>query len=95
MFGSWIMLVNRDDAWKKRIKIPFGKYIATRSYAIYLLHPESYSILKRLNFELNFILFLVMALAITLIISEVLYRCLEEPFMELREKIPSVRSKKY
>lgn len=69
---------------------PFGynliMHVSTRSYSFYLLHPEALALTKRLLTETNFILYYTIALVISLLLSEVLYRLVELPFIAMREK---------
>ena len=65
---------------------PGANHIATRSYAMYLLHPEALAALKRFGPNLPFLVYFGLTLLITFCISEFLYRIVEKPFMDLREK---------
>lgn len=92
IFGSWVVLANTNDAWKNKLYFPGANYIATRSYGIYLLHPEALSLLKRLNLDINFILYFILALIGSTLLSEVLYRVIEKPFMDARERFSMSKS---
>lgn len=61
-------------------------YISTRSYAIYLLHPEILALSRRIDSDVHFLVYAMICFGLTLLVSEVLYRLIELPFMELREK---------
>ena len=69
---------------------PFGykvvMHISTRSYSFYLLHPEALALSKRFLEEYNFILYYCFALLVSLLLSEILYRLVELPFIAMREK---------
>lgn len=86
IFGSWIVwaLQPENNASTKAISI--SNYIATRSYAIYLLHPDALAITHRLLPKSSFIFYIGFAIVLTLIASEILYRLIELPGMKLREK---------
>lgn len=86
MFGSWVIYANTDHRWIKNLYVPGANYIATRSYAMYLLHPEALALVKRVIINMPFVVYLLTAVIITLILSEILYRLIEKPFMNLREK---------
>ncbi len=62
-------------------------HISTRSYSIYLLHPDALALCKKLvPMTNNYFIFFACSLAITLLASEILYRAIELPFIHLREK---------
>lgn len=86
MFGSWVLLANSDKAWARNLFFPGAQYIATRSYAMYLLHPEALALLNKVMPSAPFIIYLGLTLIITLILSELLYRIVEKPSMDIREK---------
>lgn len=82
-----VSFADRSAWWKEQIHIPGAYYIATRSYSIYLLHVEALAIAKR--FEFNSLALLAFTTwGFTLVLSELLYRCVELPFMNLRERNP-------
>jgi peptidoglycan/LPS O-acetylase OafA/YrhL len=64
----------------------FVMHISTRSYSIYLLHPEALAAVKRFIHDTHFIIYYLSALAISLVIAEVLYRFVELPFIAKRDK---------
>lgn len=86
LFGSWVMAANANKNWSNVLYVPGSYYIATRSYALYLLHPEMLAILKRFFLDLPFPLYFAMALGGSLVLAEVLYRLVEKPVMDYREK---------
>lgn len=94
MFGGWVIYANSNDVVKRTLSFPFAYYIATRSYAIYLLHPEAIAVVSRVSSIEIFLVYFVAVMALTLLLSEILYRTIELPFMSLREKIPLARSRK-
>jgi len=93
MFGAWVIFANSEHRCIKNLYIPGANYIATRSYAMYLLHPEALALVKRFILDLPFIVYFSSALIITLILSEILYKLIEKPFMDLREKLKISKSK--
>jgi len=92
IFGSWVVLANSNEAWKNKLYFPGSNYIATRSYGIYLLHPEALVLLKRLSLDVNFLLYFILALLGSVLLSEVLYRVIEKPFMDARESFSISKS---
>jgi peptidoglycan/LPS O-acetylase OafA/YrhL len=61
-------------------------HISTRSYSLYLLHPEALALAKRFFAETHFVIYYIIALAVSLLITEVLYRLVEVPFITMRSK---------
>lgn len=86
IFCSFIILASRNDWWQKHLYIPGANYIATRAYSLYLLHPEVLAILKRFFPKLSLPLFYIIALAGSCIMAEGLYRLVEKPIMNARNK---------
>jgi len=85
IFGTWVMLANASSRWTERLYVPGTYYIATRSYALYLLHPEVLAILKKFFLGMPFPVYLVLAVVGSLMIAEILYRFVEKPIMDARE----------
>ncbi|MFT4655825.1 MAG: peptidoglycan/LPS O-acetylase OafA/YrhL, partial [Patiriisocius sp.] len=78
-------------------KLPFAHalimHISTRSYSIYLLHADALALTKRL-LDTNYILiYFVCALLLSLVMAEILYRIVEIPFINLRDRF-SLSSKR-
>ena len=91
IFGFWVVLANSSIAAGRRMYFPGAHYVATRSYSMYLLHPEAYALVKPLDTMLPFPVLFVIALAVTAVLSEILYRVVELPFMKYRDKkVPSI-----
>jgi peptidoglycan/LPS O-acetylase OafA/YrhL len=71
-------------------KLPFAHsltmHISTRSYSMYLLHIEALAVTKKLVPDTHFLIFITIAVIITMILSEFLYRFVEMPFLRLRDK---------
>ncbi len=90
IFGSWVLLAAAKPNW--HMPMPGVRYIAERSYAIYLLHIEALSILKKVE-GLPFWAFVLLTWAITIPLAEILFRVVERPGMRLRERFSASRSK--
>jgi peptidoglycan/LPS O-acetylase OafA/YrhL len=60
-------------------------HISTRSYSIYLLHPEALAACNRLVSDQHIIFYYSSALCISLLAAEILYRAVEVPFIKLRD----------
>jgi len=85
VFGGWVVWASIESGGRL-----YGHniimYISTRSYAIYLLHPDALAVCKRLFSEQHFLVYFSIALAISCLASEVLYRLVEQPIMNARSK---------
>ena len=74
--------------WARSASIPGAYYIATRSYSMYLVHVEAIALVKRLGLQWAIVEACVVW-AVTLILAEALYRFIELPFMQMRERKPT------
>ncbi len=93
IFGSWIL-------WANVKKLSFGNkinqivyYVSTRSYAIYLLHPDALAITRRLFSDQLFIIYILIAFIISCCAAELLYRFIELPFMNMRKSFGASQSR--
>jgi peptidoglycan/LPS O-acetylase OafA/YrhL len=93
IFSSWIMLANSNQYWRCILYFPGASFIATRSYAFYLVHPESLAIAKKVLINENFIIFFAFVIVVGLILADVLHRLVEKPFMDAREAFKFSSSK--
>jgi peptidoglycan/LPS O-acetylase OafA/YrhL len=84
IFASWILLANSSPYWQSH-RVFGARYLADRSYAVYLLHGEAFALLKRLP-QLPFLLYLALAWLLSLLLAEMLYRGVERPILRAREK---------
>ena len=87
MFGAWVVYANSGAFAKWYLYFPGAYYIATRSYAIYLLHPDAIAITNRIPFDMSFPVYMLVVFLLSLFVAELLYRMIEQPFMRLRSKI--------
>jgi peptidoglycan/LPS O-acetylase OafA/YrhL len=87
IFGSWVIYANSNDIVGRNLYIPGSYYIATRSYSIYLLHPDAIAITNRLPFEFSFFIYISIVFLVSLFSAEILYRFVEIPFMYARSKL--------
>ncbi|AFP31130.1 putative acetyltransferase [Marinobacter sp. BSs20148] len=90
MFSGWVLFaVTYKNSLFWRV---YGvRYMATRSYSLYLLHPEAIAIVNRLNFEINFFFYFIAVFSLSLMFAEILYRVIEMPFLKLRSKLASTK----
>jgi peptidoglycan/LPS O-acetylase OafA/YrhL len=87
VFGSWVLYANSNDVVGRNLYVPGSYYIATRSYSIYLLHPDAIALTNRLPFEFSFFIYISIVFLISLFSAEILYRFVELPFMYARSKL--------
>lgn len=85
IYGSILLLAVSSEWWQQTLSVPGCGYLAKRAYSVYLLHPESLALLSRLHIP-SFPLFLALAWVVTLAAAEVLYRVVELPIMDARER---------
>lgn len=82
-----VILASRGDWWANRLYVPGAYYVATRSYSMYLIHVEAIAVARRIQNDSFFLLF-CMVWPITALLAEILYRCVELPFMRMRDATP-------
>ena len=86
IFGSWVVLANKNQYWQGVLSFPFANYIATRSYGMYLLHPEILALQKKFMLTQPFFFYFVISVIGSVVLAEILYRIIEKPFMDMREQ---------
>jgi len=93
MFSGMVLFAvqrRENSIWK----VSGANYIATRSYSLYLLHPEAIAIANKLVInEINFITYALFAFTLSLIFAEVLYKVIELPFLKIRQKLVPASAK--
>jgi peptidoglycan/LPS O-acetylase OafA/YrhL len=92
IFGSFVLLLVRDQFWREKIYVTGASYIAIRAYSLYLLHPEVLALMKRFGLKLPFPIFYLTTWIASCLLAEVLYRALEKPIMDWRDRISATRS---
>ncbi|WP_354668041.1 acyltransferase family protein [Marinobacter salexigens] len=86
MFGAWVVFANSSNKIRWNLFFPGANYIATRSYAIYLLHPDAIALVNRVTIDLPFLVYLSIVFLLSVAAAEVLYRIVELPFMNMRSR---------
>jgi peptidoglycan/LPS O-acetylase OafA/YrhL len=86
IFVTWVIFANSNNIIKYNFYFPGAYHIATRSYSLYLLHPEAIALINRVPIEFYFPVYVVLVLALSLFLSEFLYRFVELTFMNLRSR---------
>ena len=91
IFAALLLLALRNDWWNHHLYLPGAHFIAVRAYSIYLVHPEVLALLKRVGPHLPFPVFYALAWLGSLALAEGLYRLVEKPVMDLRDRLRSAR----
>jgi peptidoglycan/LPS O-acetylase OafA/YrhL len=89
IFACWVWAAAVEPNWLVA-KLPGVRYLAERSFAIYLLHLEVLAAVQHLQ-PIPFGLSLVFVWTGSLIAAEILFRSVERPGMLLRERFPVSR----
>ncbi len=82
---AFVLFAVSSENIKQRLTFRGSWYIASRSYAIYLLHPEVLALMQRFGSGLPFPVYLLATFCGSCAVAEVLYRCVERPVMNARE----------
>ncbi len=93
IFASFVLLANSSDFWRWRARVPGCRYVAERSYSLYLIHVEALAIVSWMKVE-SLPLAFVLTWGIGLLLAELLYRTVERPLMQARERFAASRSPK-
>lgn len=91
IFGSCVVLVSRNVWWQENMYVPGARYVALRAYSLYLLHPEVLALLKRFASGLPFVLFYLAVWIGSCVLAEALYRIVEKPIMDARDRFAAAR----
>jgi peptidoglycan/LPS O-acetylase OafA/YrhL len=84
VFASWVWAAAVHSDWSVA-RLPGVRYLAERSYAVYLLHLEVIVAVRHMQ-PLPFVVSLSLVWIGSLIVAEVLYRLVERPGMQLRNR---------
>lgn len=82
--ASWVLLANASPFWRSGYHLAAARYLADRSYALYLLHVEAIVIVRKIE-GIPFVLTLLLVWGLSLLLAEVLFRGVERPVMRARE----------
>lgn len=86
VFGSMVLFAVNTPTKKIPIAHALFMHISTRSYSIYLLHPDALALCKRLIPQSHLIIYYCCAFFISLVAAEVAYKIVEQPFIKLRSR---------
>jgi peptidoglycan/LPS O-acetylase OafA/YrhL len=92
IFGTFVLFAASNRWLESMHSLPGARYIADRAYALYLLHVEALVVVKRFAPHF-FIVQLILTWAISLLLAEALFRLIERPIMDRREKYRATRSR--
>jgi peptidoglycan/LPS O-acetylase OafA/YrhL len=87
--GILVTLSQASDYWKTAATHPILRYIAIRSYSLYLVHVEAIAILKYFQWT-SFLFYALATWALSIALAEVLYRWIERPGMQWRDRKRSI-----
>ena len=93
IFGMWVIWADSKMRSNKHRLDLIVMHISTRSYAMYLLHVDALAITSHLMDKNYMFTYYIIALSITLILSEVMYRVIEMPFINARKKFSFSRAR--
>lgn len=93
IFATWVIWANNRAIIFSQIPYRIIYYVSTRSYAIYLLHPDALAVAQRLLPTQPFILYYVFAIIVSCVAAEILYRVVEYPIMNMRSKFSFSQSR--
>lgn len=90
---SWILWVNASEFGKVGLRFRASRFLADRAYSLYLTHVEAIVIVRRLDTSggLPLAATLVLTWALALAFAEILYRCVEKPAMQARDRFSLTR----
>jgi peptidoglycan/LPS O-acetylase OafA/YrhL len=94
IFAAFVLFANVGSTWLRggAAFVPV-RYLAERSYAVYLLHPDALAIMKHWA-AIPPVLYFSLAWVLSLAFAEVLYRAVERPFMRAREWFSSTAGRR-
>ncbi len=94
IFGTWVLWANAKNLSLGFVANKFVYYISTRSYAIYLIHPDALAVTKRLLPGEIFLFYYLFAFVLSCFAAEFLYRLVEQPIMNMRSRFGFSKSRK-
>lgn len=94
IFGIWVLWSDKTNYSSHNLFTKIVMHVSTRSYAMYLLHVDALALLRKLDLDGNFFAFFALSLALTMLLSECLYRVIELPFMKSRSRFNFSKSRR-
>lgn len=83
--GCLVIQSQANSFWKLSATFPILQYFASRSYSLYLVHIEGIAIARRIDSD-HFPVYCLIALSISVLAAELLFRFVEKPWMEFRDR---------
>ena len=95
IFGIWIIWADGQKRIREHRYHSIIMHISTRSYAMYLLHVDALAIAGHIINKENIVFYYTTTLFITLVLSEVMYRIIEMPFINARKNFSFSKSREH
>ena len=95
IFGIWIIWADGQKHIGEHRYHSIIMHISTRSYAMYLLHVDALAIAVHIMNRENIVFYYTTTLFITLVLSEVMYRIIEMPFINARKNFSFSKSREH
>ena len=84
---AFVLFAVSSEKVQQELTYPGCQYVATRSYGIYLLHPDVLSLINRWGAQMPFVIYLLLAIAGSCVAAEILYRFVEAPVLAWRDRV--------
>lgn len=85
LFASLIVLGSSGDFFSRRLYVPGARFVAERSYAVYLLHVEGIALANYFpQMHQSLSVYAMVVWATSFLLAELLYRFVERPGMRVR-----------
>jgi peptidoglycan/LPS O-acetylase OafA/YrhL len=80
IFAAWVLLAEATTP----LNWAAARFVAARAYSLYLVHTEAIAVAKKVDAGSE--MQMAIALAVSFAMAEALYRCVERPFIRLRDR---------
>jgi len=93
LFSGFLVVQSQaTNFWQSTATLPVLRYIAIRSYSLYLVHIEAMTVARRIPIE-NFFSYVIFCVILSVLLAELLYRLVEKPWMDFRDRSGPQKSK--
>jgi peptidoglycan/LPS O-acetylase OafA/YrhL len=83
--ASLVLIANSNEFWRSEVRFPLTRFIADRSYSLYLVHVEAIFLIKKIP-NVGLIPAGVLVWICSIAFAELLHRVVERPFLRARER---------